>query len=54
MILKMSELELERADDWSTARSCPRLLTAFPLRAEKGQMISLGAVTEGGFEFLGI
>lgn len=54
MSLKMSDLELERADNWGMAHSCPRLLAAFPLRAEKGQMISLGTVIEGCFEFLGI
>lgn len=50
----MSDLELERADSCGMAHSRPRLLAAFPLWAEKGQTISLGTVTEGCFEFLGI
>lgn len=54
MSLKMSDLELEKEDNWGMAHSCPRILTAWPLWAEKSQIISLGTVTKGCFEFLGI
>lgn len=50
----MSDVEWERAAERGTARPWPRPLAAFPLRAEEGPAVGLGAVGEGCFEFRGI